>query len=111
MNSLLHAPMLLKAVLVLSVPQSTYLLGNRRISTEPVQQSITAYETGQVGFQKPQPTCRVGDALAITTQITNSAKMQLGAFLDENPDFFSVQHWAKKGKTQEVCMSNPSPER
>jgi len=52
MNSLLHALRLLKAVLVLAVPQSTYLLGNRRISTEPVQQTTTAYETGQGGFHR-----------------------------------------------------------
>lgn len=100
MNSLLHVPMLLKAVLVLSVPQPTYLLGSRTISTEPVQQTITAHETGQVGFQKLHPTCRAGVILATTTRITNSAKTQLGAFLDEISDFFSVQYFLKKAKTQ-----------
>lgn len=67
------------------------LLGNRRISTEPVQQTITAYETGQVIFQKLHLTCRAGVVLATTTQITNSTKMQLRIFLLENPDNLSFQ--------------------
>lgn len=76
------------------------LLGNRRISTEPVQQTIIAYETGQVGFQKLHLTCRAGVVLATTTQITNSAKMQLGTFLLENSDNLSFQGnvWQKRGK-------------
>lgn len=46
-----------------------------RISTEPVQQTITAYETSQVGIQKLHLACRAGVVLATTTQIANSAKM------------------------------------
>lgn len=104
MNSLLHAPMFLKAVLVLSVPQPTYLLGNRRISTEPVQQTITVYETGQIGFQKLQPTCRVGVVLAITTQITDSAKTH---FWMKTQLSFQCNIGKKRGKLKEVYMPNP----